>query len=36
MDGFGSWSGARNFGGLWMVKENCREAGKDWMEAIMP
>ena len=36
MDGFGSWTGARNFGGLWMVKENCREAGKDWMEAIMP
>ena len=36
MDGFGSWHGARNFATLWMLKENARATGEDWMEAIMP
>ena len=36
MDGFGSWQGARNFATLWMLKENARSAGQDWMEVIMP
>jgi len=36
MDGFGSWQGARNFATLWMLKENARCGGQDWMEVIMP
>jgi transposase-like protein len=36
MDGFKSWRGARNFATLWMLKENARAAGQDWMEVIMP
>ncbi len=36
MDGFKSWQGARNFATLWMLKENARAAGQDWMEVIMP
>lgn len=36
MDGFGSWRGARNFATLWMLKENARAQGHDWMEVIMP
>lgn len=36
MDGFGSWQGAKNFARLWMLKENARAQGQDWMEAIMP
>lgn len=36
MDGFGSQQGARNFGLLWMIKENARGFGLNWMEAIMP
>lgn len=36
MDGFGSWQGARNFATLWMLKENARATGQDWMEVIMP
>lgn len=36
MDGFGSTGGARSFGSLWMLKENARALGLDWMEAIMP
>ena len=30
------FQGARNFATLWMLKENARAAGEDWMEAIMP
>lgn len=36
MDGFGSHAGARNFSALWMLKENARSLGLDWMEVIMP
>lgn len=36
MDGFGSHAGARNFSMLWMLKENARNLGLDWMEVIMP
>ncbi len=36
MDGFGSHAGARNFSTLWMLKENARNLGLDWMEVIMP
>jgi transposase-like protein len=36
MDGFGSDEGATNFGTLWMLKENARSLGLDWMEVIMP
>jgi len=36
MDGFGSRQGARNFGSLWMLKENARALNLDWMEVIMP
>jgi len=36
MDGFGSDEGAKNFGTLWMLKENARALGLNWMEVIMP
>lgn len=36
MDGFGSHAGARHFTALWMLKENARNLGLDWMEVIMP
>jgi transposase-like protein len=36
MDGFGSDQGAANFGTLWMLKENARALGLNWMEVIMP
>lgn len=36
MDGFGSYAGARNFSALWMLKENARTLGLDWMEVVMP
>jgi len=36
MDGFGSPQGARNFGSLWMLKENARALNLNWMEVIMP
>ena len=36
MDGFGSTDGAKSFGTLWMLKENARCLGLDWMEVIMP
>jgi transposase-like protein len=36
MDGFGSKAGAKNFGILWMLKENARLLGLNWMEVIMP
>lgn len=36
MDGFGSRQGARNFGSLWMLRENARAIDLDWMEVIMP
>ena len=36
MDGFGSKAGAKNFGSLWMLKENARVLGLNWMEVIMP
>lgn len=35
MDGFGSEDGARNFLRVWMVKENARMAGQDWLKAVM-
>lgn len=36
MDGFGSNQGARNFGTLFMLKENARALDLNWMEVIMP
>jgi transposase-like protein len=36
MDGFGSTQGAKNFGSLWMLKENARSLNLNWMEVIMP
>lgn len=36
MDGFGSKTGAKNFGSLWMLKENARALNLNWMEVIMP
>ena len=36
MDGFGSRQGARNFGSLWMLKENARALNLNYMEVIMP
>ena len=36
MDGFGSKAGAKNFASLWMLKENARALGLNWMEVIMP
>jgi transposase-like protein len=36
MDGFGSRQGAKNFGSLWMLKENARALNLNWMEVIMP
>ena len=35
-DGFGSYTGAKNFSALWMLNENARNLGLDWMEVIMP
>lgn len=35
MDGFGSWPGARNFLRAWMVKENTRRAGEDWLAHLV-
>ena len=35
MDGFGSQAGATNFLRAWMIKENVRSQGQDWLEAFM-
>ncbi|MBI2767906.1 MAG: hypothetical protein HYX53_18610, partial [Chloroflexi bacterium] len=36
MDGFGSDSGAANFHTLWMLKENARCNGRDYLTEIVP
>ena len=36
MDGFGSDKGAANFNLLWMLKENARVNGRDYMPEILP
>jgi len=36
MDGFGSDSGAANFQTLWMLKENARINGRDYLAEILP
>lgn len=35
MDGFGSLAGARNFIKAWLIKENIRTQGRDWLEAFV-
>lgn len=35
MDGFGSLKGAANFLRAWLVKENTRWAGQDWLETLV-
>lgn len=35
LDGFGSLKGASNFLRAWLVKENTRRAGQDWLEALV-
>ena len=35
MDGFGSWQGANNFLNAWLVKENSRRAGQDWLAQLV-
>ncbi len=35
MDGFGSFRGASNFLRAWLVQENARWAGQDWLEALV-
>jgi len=35
MDGFGSLRGASNFLRAWLVKENSRWAGQDWLETLV-
>lgn len=35
MDGFGSLKGATNFLRAWLVKENTRWAGHDWLETLV-
>lgn len=36
MDGFGSAAGAANFNLLWMLKENARVNGRDYLPEILP
>jgi transposase-like protein len=36
MDGFGSDAGAANFNLLWMLKENARTNGRDYLTEILP
>ncbi len=36
MDGFGSDQGAANFHLLWMLKENARLNGRDYLAEILP
>ena len=36
MDGFGSDHGAANFHLLWMLKENARSNGRDYLNEILP
>lgn len=36
MDGFGSDTGAANFNLLWMLKENARVNGRDYLNEILP
>lgn len=36
MDGFGSDAGAANFHLLWMLKENARSNGRDYLREILP
>ncbi len=36
MDGFGSDAGAANFNLLWMLKENARVNGRDYLPEILP
>jgi transposase-like protein len=36
MDGFGSDRGARNFHTLWMLKENARVNGRDYLRELIP
>jgi len=35
MDGFKSDQGAENFNRLWMVKENARKRGQDWLWEVL-